>query len=67
MYLTASAVPGALKLTWTNSATDLYSTPSLTKPVVWSIVTNPPIFSNSQWSVTVPTGAAAGSFYRLQQ
>jgi sialate O-acetylesterase len=58
---------GGLKLSWTNGATDLYFTPSLTPPVVWAPVTNPPLFSNGQWSVALPGSLTGNGFYRLQQ
>jgi hypothetical protein len=55
IVLNASAVSGGgMTLSWTNSATELYSTPSLTPSVVWTLVTNEPVFSNNQWMVTLP-------------
>jgi hypothetical protein len=68
IVLTASRLPeGWLKLAWTNSATDLYQTPSLTPPVVWLPATNLPDYANGQWSVSVPGGTNKSMFYRLQQ
>ncbi|HWX21681.1 MAG TPA: DUF5010 domain-containing protein [Candidatus Binatia bacterium] len=58
---------GGLQLSWTNSAVDLYYTPSLTPPVVWSLVTNQASFSNGQWTLTLPTGTNGNGFYRLRQ
>jgi fibronectin-binding autotransporter adhesin len=58
---------GGLQLTWTNSAVDLYYTPSLTPPVAWSPVTNQAGFSNGQWTLTLPTGTNGNGFYRLRQ
>jgi autotransporter-associated beta strand protein len=58
---------GGLQLTWTNSAVDLYYTPSLTPPVAWSPVTTQAGFSNGQWTLTLPTGTNSNGFYRLQQ
>jgi hypothetical protein len=55
IVLNASAVSGGgITLSWTNSATELYSTPSLTPPEVWTLVTNELVFSNNQWMVTFP-------------
>ena len=68
MVLMGSALSGGgIKLTWTNSAADLYCTPSLMPPVVWLAVTNPPIWSNGQWSVALSGGANGMGFYRLAQ
>jgi autotransporter-associated beta strand protein len=68
MGLTGSALSGGgIRLTWTNSAADLYCTPNLMPPVVWVAVTNPPAWSNGQWSVTMPGGTNASGFYRLAQ
>jgi hypothetical protein len=49
------------------SQTNLYYTPNLTPPVVWTPVTNAPILSNGQWIVTLPLGTNGSGFYRLQQ
>ena len=68
IVLTGSALSGGgIKLTWTNSAADLYCTPTLVPPVVWVTVTNPPVWFNDQWSVAVPGGTNASGFYRLEQ
>ena len=56
-----------MKLSWTNSAVDLYYTPALTPPVVWSLVTNQAAYSNGQWSLILPTGTNRNGFFRLQQ
>ena len=67
IVLNASAVSGGgITLSWTNSATELYSTPSLTLPVVWTLVTNAPVFSNGQWTLTLPSNNSQG-FFRLKQ
>jgi autotransporter-associated beta strand protein len=58
---------GGLQLTWTNGAVDLFYTPSLMPPVVWSPVTNQAGFSNGQWSLTLPIGTNGNGFYRLRQ
>jgi hypothetical protein len=58
---------GGFQLTWTNSAVDLFYTPSLMPPVVWSPVTNQAGFSNGQWSLTMPIGTNGNGFYRLRQ
>jgi hypothetical protein len=58
---------GGIQLTWANAAFDLYSTPSLVAPVVWTPVTNPPAYANGQWSVVLPPGTNCSRFYRLQQ
>jgi len=45
---------------------NLYFTPSLAAPVVWTQVTNAPVLSNGQWTVSLPTGTNGSGFYQLQ-
>lgn len=48
------------------SGVSLYYTPSLTPPVVWSVVTNSLVLSSNQWSVTLPANLSTNAgFYRL--
>jgi hypothetical protein len=58
-------------LSWTTNGDGagwtLYYTTELTPPVTWIPVTNMPVLSNNQWSVTVPIGPGSAGFYRLQQ
>ena len=60
-----------LSITWpgsiTDTATNLYWTPSLTSPVTWIRATNVPSFTNGQWTVTLTQGTNGTGFYRLQQ
>ncbi len=48
------------------SQPNLYYTPNLVPPVVWTLVTNTPALSNGQWIVTLPTGTNGSGFYQLQ-
>ncbi|HZF01480.1 MAG TPA: glycosyl hydrolase family 28-related protein [Methylomirabilota bacterium] len=53
----------------TSSATsqpNVYYTPSLTPPVVWTQVTNTPVLSNGQWTLNLPLGNNASGFYQLR-
>ena len=44
----------------------LYDTPSLTPPVVWSVVTNSLVLASNQWTVTLPDNLSTNAvFYRL--
>jgi hypothetical protein len=67
----ATVSAGAATLQWLNGvntvAASLYSTPTLTPPVAWTLVTNTAVFSSGQWTVTVPIGSNGCSFYRLQR
>jgi autotransporter-associated beta strand protein len=56
------AWPGSISDTVTN----LYWTPSLTPPITWTRMTNAPVFTNGQWTVTLPMGTNNAGFYRLQ-
>ena len=49
-----------------SSQTNLYYTSDLTPPVVWTVVTNTPVLSNGQWTVTLPIGTNSTGFYGLQ-
>jgi hypothetical protein len=61
----------AATIQWFNAVNtvgaSLYSTPSLSPPVVWTLVGNVPIFSAGQWTVTVPIATNNSTFYRLQR
>lgn len=67
-----SATPRAhvptLNVSWPANmgAFGLYATASLMPPVLWSLVTNVPVYSNNQWTVAVPIKSPSG-FYRLRQ
>jgi autotransporter-associated beta strand protein len=50
----------------TDTATNLYWTPNLTPPVIWTRLTNAPMFTNGQWTVPLPIGTNSAGFYRLQ-
>jgi hypothetical protein len=49
-----------------SSQTNLYYTSSLVAPVVWTLVTNTPVFSNGQWMVTLPIDTSNAGFYELR-
>ena len=44
----------------------LYSATNLTPPVTWILMTNPPVFLNGTWNVTLPAAPNGQRFYRLQ-
>jgi hypothetical protein len=48
------------------SQPNLYYAPDLIMPVVWTLMTNTPIYSNGQWSLTASATNNQG-FYRLLQ
>ena len=48
------------------SQQNLYYTPNLTPPVVWTLVTNLPTYSNGQWTLTLPPSTDSEGFYQLQ-
>jgi hypothetical protein len=56
---------------WLNSVNtvgaSLYSAPSLSPPIVWTLVSNTPAFSSSLWTVTLPIATTSSTFYRLQR
>jgi autotransporter-associated beta strand protein len=58
-----------LTLTWTNNmgAFNVYATPTLAGPVIWTMVTNAPDLETNNWLLTLPANAAGNWFYRLQQ
>ncbi|HEU5069223.1 MAG TPA: LamG-like jellyroll fold domain-containing protein [Verrucomicrobiae bacterium] len=64
--LTVGTAGGSLTFTWPDWANDwgLYSATNLAPPVIWSLVTNPPVTSNGFLSVTLLPSAAA-QFFRL--
>jgi CotH protein/Big-like domain-containing protein/chitobiase/beta-hexosaminidase-like protein/lamin tail-like protein len=57
-----------LTLSWpTNSANyGLYRTTNLITPVVWLQVTNTPVLSNGQWTLSLVPAVTGATFYRLQ-
>jgi hypothetical protein len=59
----------SLTLSWPSNAGAFYlfSTPALTPPVAWTLVTNPVAYSNGQWRVSLPLNAGGCEFYRLEQ
>jgi hypothetical protein len=67
----ATSSASAAIIQWLNGVNtvgaSLYSAGSLTPPVAWTLITNTPVFSSGQWTVTVPIGATGCSFYRLQR
>jgi hypothetical protein len=67
----ATASARVATLQWLNAVNtagaSLYATPSLNPPVVWTLVTNPPVFSSGQWTLTVPMATNSSTFYRLQR
>jgi hypothetical protein len=64
--LTVGMAGGSLTFTWPDWANDwsLYSATNLAPPVIWALVTNPPVTSNRFLSVTLLPSAAA-QFFRL--
>jgi hypothetical protein len=58
-----------LSLTWpaTGVGFTLYTATNLAPPVNWAAATNQPLFTNSQWQITLPAAASGSRFYRLQQ
>ena len=58
---------GTVQLTWPGwaAAMKLYSTPNLSPPATWSLVTNLPSLSGSSFTLSLPATNAT-QFYRLQ-
>jgi hypothetical protein len=54
-------------LSWNGSGVGfaLYTATNLLAPV-WSLTTNQPVFSNSQWQITLPASGDNACFYRLK-
>jgi hypothetical protein len=67
VYLGQNPASQSVALIWTNNqgAFNLYSTPNLTAPVAWMLVTNSPYFGTNQWTVTDSATNGAGRFYQL--
>ena len=69
--LIASLISGGqIMLSWTTNgaAVTPYYTSNLTPPITWIPVTNTPVLSGNQWTVTLPVNPASNCiFYRLQQ
>ena len=61
------AAGNALTLSWPGDIGyfGLYQTLGLSPPVTWTTTTNPAVYSNDQWTVTLPTEDAR-AFYRLR-
>jgi hypothetical protein len=59
---------GGTVLTWPASGVgfSLYTATNLTAPVVWTLATNQPALSNSQWQITLPQDGDVSRYYRLQ-
>ena len=59
---------GVLSLSWPQAAgaAQLFSTTNLHAPVVWAAVSNVPVLSNGQFSVSLATGTNGARFYQLQ-
>ncbi len=70
--LTLAVSPaGTATMQWLNSVNtvgaSLYSTPSLSPPILWTLVSNTPSFLNGLWTVTLPLSTTNNTFYRLQR
>jgi hypothetical protein len=65
-----SSNASSLTIAWpggiSDTVTNLFWTPSLTPPIIWTRTTNAPVFTNGQWLVTLPIGTNGTGFYRLQ-
>ena len=61
----------AASLQWLNAVNTtgalLYSTPSLSPPVTWTLVSNTPYFSSGLWTMSLPPATNTSAFYRLQR
>ena len=57
-----------ITLTWPGGTGAFYvfTTPTLTPPVVWSQVTNSPTYSNGQWTLVLSPNDEGEGFYRLR-
>jgi len=76
VFLHASVQPqtpntaGSVTLQWagesSNAPANVYYAPDLTPPVIWTLMTNAPVFSNGQWTVVLPVGTKGAGFYELQ-
>jgi hypothetical protein len=58
---------GGPSLTWPGSGVGfaLYTTTNLAPPVVWTITTNKPVFTNNQWQINLAPDNRGSCFYRL--
>ncbi|HKW30683.1 MAG TPA: DUF2341 domain-containing protein, partial [Verrucomicrobiae bacterium] len=56
-----------ISLTWPASGVGfvLYATTNLAPPVVWTMTTNAPVFTNNQWQINLPPDNQGSCFYRL--
>ncbi len=61
--------PGNISLVWSNNmgAFNLYSTPDLTPPAVWTPVSAEPWYAGNRWFVTEATTNSPQRFYQLRQ
>jgi hypothetical protein len=66
--LSLTAGGNGLQAAWSPSGVGfaLYSATNLNPPVTWSALSNQPVWTNSQWQVSIPADAATSRFYRLQ-
>lgn len=66
--LAAAVDNGQLELAWPAWAAglSLWTTETLTPPVVWSPVTNPAVLTNTEMRITLPVQAPPLKFFRLQ-
>jgi len=67
--LQTSFSANAISLVWSNNmgAFNLYSTPELASPIIWTLVTNVPYYGTNRWTVTDFTANSPQLFYRLSQ
>ena len=68
LTLSASLVGGSLAVSWplSGAGMSLVSSPDLTAPVSWQLVTNTVQSTGTVFTVTVPIDTSQASFYRLQ-
>jgi hypothetical protein len=59
---------GGTVLTWPASGVgfSLFTATNLTPPIIWTLATNQPVLSNSQWQITLPQDGDVSRYYRLQ-
>jgi hypothetical protein len=67
LLFSPSLAAQAVSLVWTNNmgAFNLYSTPDLVPPVIWTAMTNAPYFATNRWTVMDFTTNSSTRFYRL--
>lgn len=59
---------GNTVLAWPSSGVGfaVYTATNLTSPIVWTLATNQPVWTNNQWQITLPSDQVAARYYRLQ-